>query len=72
MMTKTVFLLILKIFEISCTLPSFTLNAERSIDGSPSVTITFPNGYTDTLALTQHLGGLENEELENGEHKTQK
>ena len=66
MMTITVFLLILKIFEISCTLPSFTLNAERSIDGSPSVSITFPNGYTDTLALTQHFGGLENdEEVEN-------
>ena len=29
------------------------MNAERSEDGSPSVSITFPNGYEDTLVLNK-------------------
>ena len=33
--------------------PSFTLNAERSLDGSPSVTVAFPDGYQDTLILSK-------------------
>ena len=33
--------------------PSFTLNAERSLDGSPSVTVAFPDGYQDTLILNK-------------------
>ena len=31
--------------------PMFSLNSERSLDNSPRVTITFPDGYQDTLNL---------------------
>ena len=34
--------------------PTFLLNQERSLDGSPSVSITFPNGYTDNLVLSKY------------------
>ena len=63
-MTVTLFLLLLKFLEISGSAPIFTLNAERSIDGSPSVTVTFPDGYTDTLALTKHVGTLSRFEVD--------
>ena len=33
--------------------PSFALNEDRSIDGSPSVSITFPDGYSDRLILNR-------------------
>lgn len=33
--------------------PSFFLNPERSFDNSPSVAVTFPDGYQDTLNLRQ-------------------
>ena len=65
MTTLSLLLLLLRVLEISSSAPIFTLNAERSIDGSPSVTVSFPDGYTDTLALTQHFGTLENR-LEEG------
>ena len=34
--------------------PNFLLNQERSLDGSPSVSITFPDGYTDNLVLSKY------------------
>ena len=34
--------------------PTFLLNQERSLDGIPSVSITFPNGYTDNLVLSKY------------------
>ena len=46
--------------------PSFTLNAERSLDGSPSVTVTFPDGYQDTLILSKFYTN-EEERLEEEE-----
>ena len=33
--------------------PTFTLDLERSINRSPSVTVTFPDGYQDTLILSK-------------------
>jgi len=41
--------------------PTFTLNAERSLDGSPSLSITFPDGYTDTLILNKYYSNAEDE-----------
>ena len=46
--------------------PSFTLNAERSLDGSPSVTVAFPDGYQDTLILSKFYTN-EEERLEEEE-----
>ena len=34
--------------------PRFTLSQDRSIDGSPSVAVTFPDGYSDTLILSRY------------------
>ena len=34
--------------------PTFTHNQERSIEGSPHLTVTFPDGYTDNLILSKH------------------
>ena len=34
--------------------PKFTLHQERSLDGIPSLSITFPNGHTDKLVLDKH------------------
>ena len=34
--------------------PNFLLNQERSLDGSPSVSITFPDGYNDNLVLSKY------------------
>ena len=34
--------------------PTFGLDEDRSLDGSPSVSITFPDGYSDTLILSRH------------------
>ena len=48
--------------------PSFTLNAERSIDGSPSVTVSFPDGYQDTLILNKFY--TNEEERMEGEEDT--
>ena len=30
------------------------MNQDRALDGSPSVSITFPDGYTDTMALSRY------------------
>ena len=46
---------------LSDNVPAFTLNAERSLDGSPSLTITFPDGYTDTLILNKYYSNAEDE-----------
>ena len=52
-------------------LPTFTFHEEKSLDGSPSLSINFPNGLTDKLILSKHedseeshchyIGHLENE-----------
>ena len=34
--------------------PTFFLNQERSFDGSPSVSISFPDGYNDNLILSKY------------------
>jgi len=36
------------------TVPRFALNQDRSVDGSPSVSIVFPDGYADTLVLSRY------------------
>ena len=46
---------------LSDNVPAFTLNAERSLDGSPSLTISFPDGYTDTLILNKYYSNAEDE-----------
>jgi len=37
----------------------FTLLEERSANGAPTVTITFPDGYTDTLVLSKYYSSEE-------------
>ena len=36
--------------------PSFALSQDRALDGSPRVSVTFPDGYTDTLVLSRYYG----------------
>ena len=57
------FLLSQSLLQVWCsnTVPTFTLNAERSWDGSPSITITFPDGYSDNLVLNKHFSNSEDE-----------
>ena len=45
--------------------PTFTLNADKSFDGSPSITVTFPDGYTDTLILNKHINNEEDRSDQN-------
>ena len=40
--------------------PTFNLVNERSINGSPTVTITFPDGYQDTLVLNRYYANEQN------------
>ena len=47
---------------LSGLVPSFALNQDRSLDGSPSVSITFPDGYTDTMVLSRYYSN-ENDRL---------
>ena len=47
---------------ISESVPSFSLNQDRTFDGSPSVSITFPDGYTDTMKLSRYYSN-ENDRL---------
>ena len=35
--------------------PSFSLISDRSANGSPIIAVTFPNGHSDTLVLTQFV-----------------
>ena len=37
--------------------PTFTYNEERSVEGSPHLSVTFPDGYTDSLILNKHGEG---------------
>ena len=37
----------------------FTLLEERSANGAPTVTVTFPDGYTDTLVLSRYYSSEE-------------
>ena len=39
--------------------PKFEISEERSLDGAPSVVVTFPDGYTDTLFLNRHYANDE-------------
>ena len=55
------FLLSQILVVLSDNVPAFTLNAERSLDGSPSLSITFPDGYTDTLILNKYYSNAEDE-----------
>ena len=34
--------------------PTFSMVEDKSIDGSPSIIITFPNGKSDTLMLEKY------------------
>ena len=38
---------------------NFALVEERSANGSPTVTVTFPDGYTDTLVLNRYYSSEE-------------
>ena len=56
---KQAFLILFSFIGISQGLPKesvpcFELNQERSFDGSPGVSITFPDGYTDTMLLSRY------------------
>ena len=37
--------------------PSFSLISDRSANGTPIIAVTFPNGHSDTLVLTQFVDG---------------
>merc|ERR1719367_1470677 len=37
--------------------PSFSLINDRSANGTPIIAVTFPNGHSDTLVLTQFVDG---------------
>ena len=39
--------------------PKFEISGERSLDEGPSVVVTFPDGYTDTLFLSRHYSNDE-------------
>ena len=40
--------------------PSFVLVEERSLNGSPSIAVTFPDGYQDTLVLSKFYANEQN------------
>merc|ERR1712086_68345 len=40
--------------------PSFVLVEERSLNGSPSIAVTFPDGYKDTLVLNKFYANEQN------------
>ena len=62
MKSLTCLFLLSQILVVLCdNVPTFTLNAERSLDGSPSLSITFPDGYTDTLILNKYYSNAEDE-----------
>ena len=42
------------------SVPKFEKSGERSLDGVPGVAITFPDGYKDTLYLSQYYSNEEN------------
>ena len=37
--------------------PRFSLISDRSANGTPIIAVTFPNGHSDTLVLTQFVDG---------------
>ena len=41
------------------TVPKFEISEERTLDGAPSVVVTFPDGYTDTIRLSRHYANDE-------------
>ena len=41
------------------TVPKFEISEERTLDGAPSVVVTFPDGYTDTILLSRHYANDE-------------
>ena len=47
---------------ISESVPSLSLNQVRSFDGIPSVSITFPDGYTDSMKFSRYYSN-ENDRL---------
>ena len=50
--------------------PSFSLISDRSANGTPIIAVTFPNGHSDTLVLTQFVDGDGSEKPENPEIPT--
>ena len=62
-MDMSTFLLLLfqSLGALAFQAPHFTLNADRSLDGIPSVTVTFPDGYTDNLILDRHYSNQDDE-----------
>ena len=51
-----------EIISGSVPLPRLALSQDRSLDGSPSVSIAFPDGYTDTMVLSRYYSN-ENDRL---------
>ena len=51
----------------SDTSPKFTLLEERSTNGAPSVSVTFPNGHQDKLVLNRYDANDE-DRMANEEH----
>ncbi len=39
--------------------PKFEILEERTLNGAPSVVVTFPDGYMDTLLLSRHYANDE-------------
>ena len=39
--------------------PSFSMIQDRTSNGAPSISVTFPDGYTDTLILNKFYGNEE-------------
>ena len=46
--------------------PSFSLISDRSANGTPIIAVTFPNGHSDTLVLTQFVDGDGSQEPTDG------
>ena len=42
--------------------PSFSMIDDRSLNGSPIIEVTFPNGHSDTLVLSQFVDGIDEPE----------
>jgi len=40
-------------------IPKFEISEERTLDEAPSVVVTFPDGYTDTILLSRHYANDE-------------
>ena len=41
------------------TTPKFTILSDRGENGAPSLSVTFPDGYTDQIFLSKHYSNAE-------------